>query len=530
MSKEGRWSLEAYVIRKIVVMKESSPLTSNREVARVIGLSHPSVDKVLNRASVLDLDAKDLEAMADSEITEGFYPKAPGRPSIVTKVEPDFGALLKELETGRKQGLTRYLLWSEYQSEVGFDAAYGYSSFCEKMSRFDELKEIVMVLYYAPGEVAMVDYAGQKVPIYDLSSGEVSFEASIFVMVLGYSGYIFTEAQGSQDIRNVMEGHARGFEFFGGVPKGLIGDNLRAAVTKNTRDETILTRSYLEMCEHYKVIPAPARPYHPRDKAKVEASVRLVETHILAPLRKCKFFSLAELNEAIRPLVAAVNQKSFQKLPGSRQERYLDQEKAALGSLILGSYEYASWQPVKVGSNYHFSLLGVYYSVPFGLRGTKIMVRVGGDLISAYSDNHHVASHRRSFDVGSYVTDTAHMPEAHLSYLRDATKEITSAAKTIGVACEKVITTVLASHPFPQAAHKQARAILRLTNTYGEVELEEACSIAAQICSPTLASIKSILAKEIHKHGERLIEAVSEPTSDHANIRGSKFYAKEVAQ
>jgi transposase len=115
----------------------------------------------------------------------------------------------------------------------------------------------------------MVDYAGQKIPIYDCTSGEVSFEASIFVMTLGYSGYVYVEAQRSQDIANLMEGHSRGFEFIGGVPKSLIGDNLRAAVTKNTRDETVLTRSYLEMCQHYNVIPAPARPYHPRDYPEV---------------------------------------------------------------------------------------------------------------------------------------------------------------------------------------------------------------------------------------------------------------------
>ncbi|EQD80506.1 integrase catalytic subunit, partial [mine drainage metagenome] len=145
-----------------------------------------------------------------------------------------------------------------------------------------------------------------------------------------------------------------------------------------------------------------------------------------------------------------MNQEGFQKMAGSRQERYLKEEKPVLGSLILGSYEYASWQPVKVGSNYHFSLLGVYYSVPYHLRGTEIIARVSGDLVSAYSDNHHVATHQRSFDVGSHITDTSHMPEAHLSYLRDTTKEITSRAQGIGVSCEAVIASVLASHRFPR--------------------------------------------------------------------------------
>ena len=528
MCKKGRWSLEPYAIRKIVAMKEASPQTSNREVAKVLRISHPSVGKVLDQATTLNLDTSKLEAMSDSEIYDRFYPKTAGRHISPTKVEPDFAALLEELKKDKKNGLTRYLLWVEYRQETGTDGAYGYSSFCEKLRALDLAQEISMVLYHEPGQVAMVDHAGQTVPIYDSTSGEVSFEAQIFVMALGYSGYCYVEAQRSQDIRSVVEGHSRGFEFFGGVPRGLIGDNLRACVTKNTKDDTILTRSYLEMCEHYNVIPAPARPYHPRDKAKVEMSVRLVETHILAPLRKCKFFSLAELNEAIKPYLDAMNQLSFQKMDGSRQERYLNEEKQALGSLILGSYEYASWQPAKVGSNYHFSHKGVYYSVPFHLRATQVMVRVTSDLICAYSNNLHIATHKACSKPGTYVTNSLHMPDAHLSYLQDTTQEITSRAQAIGVSCEKVVSIVLTSHRFPQAGHKQARALLRLVNTYGEIELEQACSIALAICSPTWSSVSSILANSVHKHKPQLIEPVSSPTLDHCNIRGSKFYA-EVA-
>ena len=530
MDKKGQWGLQPFVIRKIVAAKQASPMTSNREVARVVGISHPSVQKVLDQALALELDSAQLEAMSDRGIAEAFYPKPPGHPTGAAKAEPDFSALAKELATAKKYGLTRYLLWCEYQGEVGRDAAYGYSSFCEKLARFDESKELTMVLHHAPGEVAMADYAGPKLPIYDRSSGEVDFEASIFVMALGFSNYVFTEAQSSQDIRNCIEGHVRAFSYYGGVPRGTIIDNLRAAVTKNTRDETILTRSYLEMCEHYGLIPAPARPYRPRDKAHAEGAVYLVETQILARLRKLRFFSLAEANEAIAPLLALANQKKFQKLPGSRQERYLEVEKAALGSLAMGPYEYASWQPVKVGSNYHFSYQGVYYSVPFHLRGSKIMIRISSDLVMAYSDNLHVATHRRSEEIGVFFTDDTHMPESHRNYLRDTAEEVTSRAKAIGVSCEAVIAAVLLSHRFPQSAHKSARAILRLAKTYSEGELEAACAIAVEISSPTRASVTSILAKGIYKREPQMVEAVSVPITDHANIRGEEFYNEAVSQ
>ncbi len=522
--------MQPFVIRKIVEAKQASPKTSNREIAKVAGISHPSVQKVLTRARILELDVIALEAMSDSDVSEAFYPKPPGHPTQVAKVDPDFSALAKELGEGRKYGLTRYLLWCEYQSEVGSDMAYGYSSFCEKLARYDESKELSMVLHHGPGEVAMADYCGPKIKIYDQLSGEVDFEASIFVMALGFSNYVFAEAHRSQDIRSCVEGHARAFSFYGGVPKGTIIDNLRAAVTKNRRDETILTRSYLEMCEHYGVIPAPARPYHPRDKARAEGAVYLVETQILARIRKLKFFSLAELNQAIEPLLSLANQKKFQKLPGSRQERYLEVEKAALGSLTMGPYEYASWQPVKVGSNYHFSFEGVYYSVPSHLRGSKIMIRISSDLVMAYCNNLHVATHRRSSETGHFSTNDSHMPESHRNYLRDNTEEVTSRAKAIGVSCEAVIAAVLVSHRFPQSAHKSARAILRLAKTYSEDELEAACAISVEVSSPTRASVNSILAKGIYKREPAVVEAVSVPTTDHANIRGQDFYAEAVSQ
>ena len=217
--------------------KQASPKTSNREIAKVAGISHPSVQKVLTRARILELDVIALEAMSDSDVSEAFYPKPPGHPTQVAKVDPDFSALAKELGEGRKYGLTRYLLWCEYQSEVGSDMAYGYSSFCEKLARYDESKELSMVLHHGPGEVAMADYCGPKVKIYDQLSGEVDFEASIFVMALGFSNYVFAEAHRSQDIRSCVEGHARAFSFYGGVPKGTIIDNLRAAVTKSRKEE-----------------------------------------------------------------------------------------------------------------------------------------------------------------------------------------------------------------------------------------------------------------------------------------------------
>jgi hypothetical protein len=149
LKRKGGWSLQPFVIRNIVTIKESSPSISKGEVAKAVGASHPSVGKVLNQARQLGLSASELESMTDSDISDKFYSLAPGRHGVANKVEPDFATVLKELEAGKRQNLTRYLLWCEYENEVGEDHAYGYSSFCEKLARFDESKEISMVLHHA---------------------------------------------------------------------------------------------------------------------------------------------------------------------------------------------------------------------------------------------------------------------------------------------------------------------------------------------------------------------------------------------
>ena len=170
------------------------------------------------------------------------------------------------------------------------------------------------------GEKLFIDYCGPTVPIVSPTTGEVR-QAQVFVAVLGASNYTFAEATWSQSLPDWLQSHVRAFEFFGGTPVLLIPDNLKSGVSKACRYDPELNPSYQQLAEHYQVAVMPARPYKPKDKAKAEVGVQIVERWILARLRHQTFFSLAELNQCIRALLNELNERPFKQLPGNRRRR-----------------------------------------------------------------------------------------------------------------------------------------------------------------------------------------------------------------
>ncbi len=168
------------------------------------------------------------------------------------------------------------------------------------------------------GEKMFVDYAGHTVPIQDRSTGKIR-DAEIFVAVLGASNYTYADASWDQSLPSWIESHVRTFEYFKGVPKTVVPDNLKAGESKPCRYEPDINPTYHDMAVHYGTAVIPARVAKPKDKAKVEVAVQVVERWILAALRNRTFFSLNELNDAIRELLTRLNEKPFKKLQGSRK-------------------------------------------------------------------------------------------------------------------------------------------------------------------------------------------------------------------
>lgn len=372
------------------------------------------------------------------------------------------------------------------------------------------------------GEKLFVDYAGQTVPIIDRNTGEIR-EAQVFVAVLGASNYTYAEATWSQTLPDWIGSHVRAFGFLGGVPELVVPDNLKSGVSKAHRYEPDTNPTYQDMASHYGVAVLPARVRKPKDKAKVEGGVLILERWVLAALRNRQFFSLAELNTTISELLVKLNERPFRKLPGCRREHFKQLDRPALQPLPAEPYVYAEWKKARVHIDYHVAVDGHYYSVPYALIKKQVEVRITRNTIECFHKGHRVASHRRSHHKGSHTTVEAHMPEAHRQAGEWSPERLARWAAQTGPATEKLIRTVLGSRKHPQQAYRSCLGILRLGKAYSDERLEAACRRALTLGSCRYKSIESILK---HRLDEQPVEEQQElPLPDgHDNIRGPAYY------
>ena len=359
-------------------------------------------------------------------------------------------------------------------------------------------------------------------PVVDPQTGEVR-QAAIFIAVLGASNYTFAEATWSQSLPDWIGSHVRAFEAFGGVPQVLVPDNLKAAVNRPHRYEPELNRTYEALAQHYGVAVVPARPRRPRDKAKVEVGVQVVERWILARLRNHTFFSLSELNSAVKDLLAGLNHKPFKKLPGSRQSLFESLERPLLRALPQQPYEYAEWKLVRVNIDYHVEVSGHYYSVPYTLVKHQLEARTSAHTVELFYKGKRVASHRLSAQKGRHTTVTAHMPKAHRHYAEWTPQRLIRWAAKTGQATARVVETILTSRAYPQQGFRACLGIMRLGGRFGDERLEAACRRAIALGACSYKSIESIL-----KHDLDCRPLPDKPpvtaSIDHVNIRGPEYY------
>ena len=318
--------------------------------------------------------------------------------------------------------------------------------------------------------------------------------------------------------------HVRAFAALGGTPKVLVPDNLKAAVTRAHRYEPTLNRTYADLAQHDGVAIVPARAARPRDKAKVEVGVQVVERWILARLRHQTFFSLAELNTAIKKLLSDINLKPFHKLPGSRRSLFDSIDRPALQPLPPTPYAYAEWKVVRVNIDYHVEIGGHYYSVPYTLVKEQLEARLSDKIIELFHKGKRVASHRRSKQKGRHTTTTAHMPKAHQQYAEWTPGRLINWAEKTGVATAQVVDAILVSRPHPQHGFRSCLGIMRLGKRYGKERLEAACRRALAIGAASYKSIHSILQHDLDQ--QPLPEPANNPTPTlhHDNVRGPNYY------
>lgn len=310
-------------IRELLRLKFDLGL-SDRKIAASLLIARSTVKECLSRTAAAGIRWPLPDTLDDAQLEARLYPVKPAAPGIEL---PDFAHLQRELS---RPGVTRLLLWQEYKAQ--HPQGVQYSAFCDHYRQFSAAAEPVMRFEHRAGEKCFVDYAGQTVEVIDRYTGEIG-QAQIFVAVLGCSNYTYAEAAWTQALPEWLGAHVRALEFFGGTPQAIVPDNLKSGVDRAHRYEPDLNRAYAEFAEHYAVAILPARVRKPRDKAKVEGAVLIVERWILARLRDRQFFSLTELNAAISELLVELNDRPFQKLDGSRRSRFIELDKPALKAL-----------------------------------------------------------------------------------------------------------------------------------------------------------------------------------------------------
>lgn len=503
-------------IKEIIRLKLELGLSA-RQIARSCSISHSTVLDVLRRAEESALSWPFPEHLDDGALEARLYP-ARNDETAGSRIQPEWSMIHREL---KRKGVTLQLLWQEYK-QVHPDG-YQYSYFCELYRKWSGTLDLPLRQIYRAGEKMFVDYAGMPLKVVDIRTGKI-FEAPIFVAVLGASNYTFAEATPSQELEHWIGSHCRCLEYFGGVPEYIVPDNLRSGVTRACRYEPDINPTYQEMAAYYGTAVVPARPRHPRDKAKVETGVQIVERSILAPLRNRTFFSLGEGNMAIREGLEKLNEKPFQKLDGSRRLLYEELEKSALTRLPAKRYEFARWKKARVNIDYHVEVEKNYYSVSYRLVKEQVEVRLTDSTVEILHRGKRVSSHPRLYGKGKYST-IKHRPAAHQKYLEWTPSRIIRWAEQTGVHTAKVVKQILESKPHPEQGYRSCLGLLRLGQRYSDERLEAACGRAITIGAFSYKSVKSILENGLD--GLPVSDLFTAAPIEHCNLRAAKYFSEQ---
>jgi transposase len=501
--------------KEVLRLKHEHQLT-NRKIAKSCAISHVTVGKYLELAKQAGVTWPIPDDIDDHQLEQRLYSNAP-REASDKPVMPPMEYLFKEL---KNKHVTLQLLWYEYKQDN--PDGYQYSYFCELYQRWRKHLDVTLRQEHLAGEKLFIDYAGQTVPIFNPGTGQVEMEAQIFIATLGASNYSYVEATASQKLPDWIKSHIRTLEFLNGVPHILVPDNLKSGVTHPCRYEPDVNRTYLDLAKHYSTTVIPARPGKPRDKAKVESAVLIVERWILAALRNHRFFSLAELNRAIKEKLVEFNDRPLQRLKVSRRHLFETVDKPALLQLPTHRYEYAQWKQATVSIDYHIEVEKHFYSVPYQLRGKRLDVRITASTVEVFHKSKRVAGHRKSLVPHGHTTLAHHMPKAHQKHLEWSPSRIINWAGRIGPHTQRLVIEIMQRRTHPEQGFRSCLGVMRLAKVYTPQRLESACKRAVSINSYTYKSVESILKKGLDQ--QPMPPETRNKASVHPNLRGADYY------
>lgn len=491
---------------------------SNRTIGDLCGVSPTTVNVLRTRFTQSQQSWSALATLTDSEFVVRLGTKT--RKYKKSKIAPDWNYVHSELQN---RDITLRLLHVEYleQHREQPGNAMGYSNFAESYRAWSKKQRISMRQVHKPGEKLFIDFCGRTMPICDQSTGEIK-QAQIFVAVLGASGYVFAHAVPSQKISDWLLCHTKAFEFFGGIPQQLVPDNLKAAVTKNTRNELCLNRCYAEMADHYQCVINPARVRKPKDKSLAEVSVQIVQRWVLAPLRYQKFFDIHSLNEAIAQRVSFLNAKTSPKYPTSRLDRFESLDRPRLTPLPSFAFEHSRWRySVRVPMDYHVEFEKSFYSVPHTHIQQLVDLRATNTTLEVLIGGKRIATHLLLDKPGTSTQD-AHRSFAHSQQSQDDPEQLREWAKKLGSNVEKWVRCNLElRRNFAQGLKSVKRLRRWIREQQNSEKIDSACEFALRFGYLSFVQLKSIVDRGADKRPN--VETTAW-VSSHENIRGASYY------
>lgn len=504
-------------IKEVLRLKYDCGL-SNRQIAHSCQIARSTVTDYLWRAEQAGIGWVEAKPMQDRELKERLFPEIP-TPCSQSRPLPDFTYIHDELKRHRKLNLTLDLLWREYKEQ--HPDGYQYSRFCELFHRWRSKLDYCMRQDHPGGEKLFVDYA-DGLCLLDPKTAE-RIPTQLFVAVWGASNYTYAEATLTQQLPDWIGSHVRAFDYFGCVPKALVPDCLKSGVSRACLYEPDLNPTYADLAEHYGTAVLPARPRRPRDKAKVENGVLISKRWILAVLRHRTFYSLTELNQAIRELLERLNTRPLRKLKKSRRELFEAFDRPQARSVPEKPYEYAEWYKPTVNIDYHIEVDRHYYSVSFRLLRETVHVRLTTHTMEAFHKGERVAAHVRSYVPYGHTTLKEHMPLAHQKYLEwSPSRMIQWAAKT-GPCTALLVERIIATRAHPEQGYRSCLGVLRLEKHYPPERIEAAARRALRYNACSLRSLRAILTSGLDRL-ETDEDTQTSPAMTHGNIRGGHYY------
>lgn len=507
-----------YKLRRLITLRIEGK--SKRELSRLLSLSRPTIDHYLTCLEGHFDDLRVLSEWTDEQLARFLGTSLSKDTELHSELYALFPGYEKELS---KVGVTRMSLWMDYKQK--YPSGLKYSHFCEHFRRWQKRQHVVMHLEHKAGDKLFVDFAGSKLYLTDIQTGELR-PVECFVAILPCSQLTYAEACLSQKKADFLSCLENAMIYAGGVPQAIVPDNLKAAVTKADRYEPTLNEAMEDFGAHYNTCIYPARSRRPRDKALVESAVNIIYNRVYAPLRNRTFHTLSALNEAIKELVESHNLAKMQGKDYCRRERFEQLERSCLQALPTQKYQLKSFSYSKVQPNCHVLLKEDkhYYSVPYELIGREVKLIYTTAEVEIYYQYQRVALHERMDSKHHYTTTAAHLPPQHQWLTQWSPTYFENWASKIGPNTRLAIVDILRHRTYPEQAYKSCAGVLSLEKKVGKDRLEAACRRAIAYKATSLRLIKSILERELDK-----VPVEDEKLTDtsfiiHENIRGAHQY------